>query len=84
MAALKKMVFFDSLNCREIELINPINKNPVTNIVQRAIRFKEKYGFKIGPKLQAEIDRHCDKSGIDYKKLFNEIQQKAASGESSN
>ena len=83
--SVKENGFFDSLNRREIELVNPINKNPVTNIVQRAVRFKEKYGFRFGPKLQAEVDRHCNKSGIDYDKLFKEIQQRAvASGESSN
>lgn len=65
--------FFDGLNRREIELVNHVNKNPVTNIVQRAIRFKEKYDFKIGPKLQAEIDNHSKKSGIDYSKLFDKV-----------
>lgn len=36
---------------REIELNNPINKDPKLYIVQRALRFKEKYGFSLGPKL---------------------------------
>lgn len=62
--------FFDGLYRQEIELINPINKNPITNIIQRAIRFKEKYGFKFGPKLQAEIDSRSKKSGINYSEIF--------------
>lgn len=61
--------FFEGLSHREIELVNPINKNPETNIVQRAIRFRNKYGFKIGPKLQAEIDNHSKNNKIDYKNI---------------
>lgn len=58
--------FFEGMNNRQIELVNPINKNPAVNITQRAMRFKEKYGFALGPKLQAEMSKH---KLIDFSKI---------------
>lgn len=50
-------LFYKAMADKVIELQNSVNKNPKLFIAQRALRFKSKYGFKIGPILQVEIDR---------------------------
>lgn len=50
-------LFYKDMADKVIELQNSVNKNPKLFIAQRALRFKSKYGFKIGPVLQVEIDR---------------------------
>lgn len=64
-------------NCL-IELQNPVNKNPKLFIVQRALRFKSKYGFKIGPVLQIEIDR-LKSSDKDMMRLIAEPREQFSS-----
>jgi len=50
--------FYEALNTKQIELMNSLTKNPISNIVQRGIRFSQKYDMAIGPMLQAEIKKH--------------------------
>lgn len=55
--------FYRAMFEKTIELQNSVNKNPKIFIVQRALRFKEKYNFKLGPVLQTEINKlkHSEK-----------------------
>lgn len=48
--------FTEAVNAKQIELKNRLNKNFEKFVLERALRFKDKYNFTLGPKLQKEID----------------------------
>lgn len=48
--------FFKAIESKQMELKSAVNKNFEKFVIERALRFKEKYGITFGPALQRIID----------------------------
>lgn len=72
--------FAAAMDKKQIELQNMINKDPKIHIFQRALRFRNKYGFTFGPKLQEAMHKYKDSESDAYKEAWKlasnmEVQQ---------
>ncbi len=76
--------FSYAMDKKEIELENIVNKNPKIHIYQRALRFRKKYGFTFGPKLQHALYNYKHSQPNAFKEVWKLASISRASYRSSN